>query len=85
MLDLNACICVISSCPCRFGRRSESLSTDVNRTDKGVVLTGAELKAREDEKSSPLRRRNVENDKDWEEYWEHYDKEEYYTIKQTTV
>ena len=50
-----------------------------------MVLTGAELKAREDEKSSPLRRRNVENDEDWEDYWEHYDNEENYTIKQTTV
>ncbi len=68
-------------CTYRFGRISESLSTDVNRTDNGA---GAELKAREDEKSSPQRRRNVENDKDWEEYWEHCDNEGS-GIRQTTV
>ncbi len=72
-------------CTCRFGRRSVSLSTDVNRTN-GVVLTGAELKALEDEKSSPQRRRNVENDKDWEDYWEHYDKEAQGSdMRETTV
>ena len=50
------------------------------------MLTGAELKAMEDEKSSPRRRRNVENDKDWEEYWEHYDNEAQGSdIRETTV
>ncbi|XP_064403258.1 putative metabolite transport protein YwtG [Halichondria panicea] len=55
----------------RFCRRPENLSTDVSRTDNGVVLTGGKLKPREDEKSSPQRRSDMEKDEDWEEYWKH--------------
>ncbi len=77
--------------------RSSRLSIDVpdsglSEQSNGVVLTGSQLTEEEAMKvhTDRQRRSDFENDKEWEDYWERYEREIKNTVrdsitKQTTV